>query len=73
MTTAKEIIGRIIKRERERQNMTLQELADRLGADRQYIWRLENGRINMTLDYLDKIIQHLKCRKEDFFNINSNL
>ena len=40
--------------------MTLQELADLLQVDRQYIWKLENGKINMTLDYLDKIMQHLK-------------
>jgi len=52
--------------------MTLQELADRLGADRQYVWRLENGKINMTLDYLDKVMLHLKCKKEDFFNVNDN-
>lgn len=51
--------------------MTLQELADLLQVDRQYVWKLENGKINMTLDYLDKIIQHLKSSKEDFFNVNN--
>jgi putative transcriptional regulator len=71
MTTSKEIIGKIIKRQREKQNLTLQELADQLGVDRQYVWRLENGKINMTLDYLDKIIECLKSSNENFFNANN--
>lgn len=50
------VIGRIIRMQREKRNLSLQELADLLGIDRQYVWRLENGKVNMTLDYLDKII-----------------
>lgn len=50
--------------------MTLQQLADLLQIDRQYIWKVENGKVNMTLDYLDKIIKHLKAKREDFFNTN---
>lgn len=73
MTTSKEIIGRILKRQREQRNLSLQELADLLGVDRQYIWRLENGRINMTMDYLDKIIDRLKSKHEDFLNNNDNI
>ena len=73
MITSKEIIGQIIKKQREQRQMTLQELADQLGVDRQYIWRLENGRVNLTLDYLDRIIQKLKANNEDFFRtINTN-
>ncbi|MEI6022101.1 MAG: helix-turn-helix transcriptional regulator [Bacteroidota bacterium] len=34
-------------------------MADKLGVDRQYIWRIENGKINFTLDYLDKILNEL--------------
>jgi transcriptional regulator with XRE-family HTH domain len=67
---AKQLIGRIIRMQREKRNLSLQELADLLGVDRQYVWRLENGRINMTLDYLDKVITQLKCKREDFFNNN---
>ena len=46
--------------QREKRNLSLQELADLLGIDRQYVWRLENGKVNMTLDYLDKIIVQFK-------------
>ena len=33
-----------------------------LGTDRQYVWNIENGKINLSLDYLDSIIIKLKCR-----------
>jgi transcriptional regulator with XRE-family HTH domain len=66
--TSKEIIGKKIKIQRKKKQMTLNELADKLNADRQYVWRLENGKINMSLNYLDKIIEKLGCRHEDFFN-----
>ena len=48
--------------------MTLQELADGIDADRQYVWNIENGKVNITLDYLDKIIEKLGCNQDDFFN-----
>ena len=54
------VIRRIIRMQREKRNLSLQELADLLGIDRQYVWRLENGKVNMTLDYLDKIIVQFK-------------
>ena len=71
MKSSKEIIGRKIKILRVKKNLTLQELADMLGVDRQYMWRLENGKINMTLKYLDKVINKLNCPNEDFFDNNS--
>ncbi|MBP7315911.1 MAG: helix-turn-helix transcriptional regulator [Chitinophagaceae bacterium] len=61
MKKSKNIIGRIIKRQRKRLGLTLQELANLLEVDRQYVWKLENGKINMSLDYLDKIIDKLEC------------
>lgn len=67
MKKSKNIIGRIIKYRRIKLGLTLQELADRLEVDRQYIWKLENGKINMSLNYLDKIIDKLECNHEDFF------
>ena len=66
----KESIGWNIKHHRSKKQMTQKELADLLKVDRQYIWKIENGKINLTLDYLDKIITKLKCTYEDFFNIS---
>jgi transcriptional regulator with XRE-family HTH domain len=65
--TVKQHIGKLIKQHRLEQKLTQQELATLIGADRQYIWNLENGRINLSLNYLDKIILKLKCTHNDFF------
>jgi DNA-binding XRE family transcriptional regulator len=66
---SKKIIGKIIKAKREERKLTQSQLADLLFIDRQYVWRIENGEINITMDYLDKFILALKCTHEDFFNI----
>jgi transcriptional regulator with XRE-family HTH domain len=65
--TAKQHIGKIIKQHRVKQKLTQQELAALIGVDRQYIWNIENGRVNISLDYLDDIITKLKCTHNDFF------
>lgn len=68
MSTSRAIIGRKIKIRREQKNLTQQQLADLLGVDRQYVWKLENGKKNLTFDYLDKVIKNLNCLPEDFLN-----
>jgi transcriptional regulator with XRE-family HTH domain len=72
MKKSKSIIGRIIKYRRKKLGLTMQELADRLEVDRQYVWKLENGKINMSLNYLDKVIDKLGYKHEDFFNETEN-
>ena len=64
---SKILIGLLIKKQRLIKQLTQQELADLMIVDRQYIWKIENGRINLTLDYLDKIILKLNCTYKDFF------
>lgn len=66
MSTSKEIIGRLIKTQRKKKKLTQQQLGDMLGADRQYVWKLENGKKNITLDYLDKVIATLESKQDDF-------
>ena len=70
MESAKKIIGRSISINRNKKNISQQQLADLMQVDRQYIWRLENGRVNLTMDYLDKMIQKLDCEHSDFFILN---
>ena len=48
--------------------MTQQELADLVKADRQYIYKIEAGKKNITLDYLDKIAQALQVSQSEFLN-----
>ncbi|MBI3521455.1 MAG: helix-turn-helix transcriptional regulator [Bacteroidetes bacterium] len=66
----REIVGILIKSRRLKIGITQKELGDLLGTDKQYVWNIENGRINITLDYLEKIIRVLKCSPKDFFNID---
>ena len=64
--TSKEIVGLTIEKNRREKKISQQELADLLEVDRQYIWRLENGKVNLTMNYLDKIIKKLDCLQSDF-------
>ena len=50
--------------------MTQQELADLVKADRQYIYKIEAGKKNITLDYLDKIATALQVSQSEFLNTN---
>ena len=68
---SRQIIGKKIKQVREQKQLTLEQLADLLGTDRQHIWNIEAGRKNFTLDYLDKIAQALKVSQSEFININN--
>jgi len=53
--TSGEIIGAMINHKRLKEIITQQQFADLLNIDRQYVWKLENGKVNLTMDYLDKI------------------
>jgi transcriptional regulator with XRE-family HTH domain len=57
----------MIKRLRIRRGFTQMELAAGLNTDRQYISKIENGKINMSLDYLDKVLKQLGSNPKDFF------
>ena len=69
MNTSRQIIGQMIKMKRMQREMSQQTLGDLLDVDRQYIWRLENGKINLTMNYLDQIIAKLDCKQSDFLVI----
>jgi transcriptional regulator with XRE-family HTH domain len=71
--SSKNIIGSIIKSQRQKKGLTLQELADKLETERQYVWMIENGKKNISADYLDKVIEKLNCKHEDFFNIQDKI
>lgn len=64
----------LIKHQRIKCNLTQNELATKLKTDRQYISKLENGKINMSLDYLDKVLKKLDVKPINFYLefINNN-
>jgi len=69
MKTSKEFIGIQIKMKRQEKKMTQTQLANLLFIDRQYVWRLENGKINLTMNYLDKVLLALNTTYVDFFKV----
>ena len=66
--SANKIVGNKIKLLREAKGMTQQELADKVGGDRQYINKIEAGKKNMTLNYIDKIAEALDAPPSEFLN-----
>jgi transcriptional regulator with XRE-family HTH domain len=69
MKSSKVVMGKMIKSQRKQRDFTQKQLADLLKVDRQYVWRLENGKVNFTMDYLDKVIFRLNCEQKDFIVI----
>ncbi|MCF8276469.1 MAG: helix-turn-helix domain-containing protein [Flavobacteriales bacterium] len=61
------LVGDRIRELRKRKSLTQQELADRLEVDRQYIWKIENAKVNITMDYLEKVIRSLDYSYHEFF------
>lgn len=50
-------IGKIIREERKNANMTQEELAEKIGAKKSYISRIENGHTDIQLSTLYKLIE----------------
>lgn len=50
-------IGEIIREERKNANMTQEELAEKIGANKSYISRIENGHTDIQLSTLYKLIE----------------
>lgn len=67
MSRTKELIGKFIKVRRVELGLTQHELAVKLSVDRQYISKVEGGKINMSLDYLDKVLTELNCTVDELF------
>lgn len=58
MITAK--IGKKIKLERNKRDLSQLELANKAGLDKNTIWKLETGQVSPTLDTLEKIATALE-------------
>jgi ribosome-binding protein aMBF1 (putative translation factor) len=50
-------IGKIIKEERKQLNMTQEQLAEKIGAKKSFISRIENGHSDIQLSTLFKLIE----------------
>jgi transcriptional regulator with XRE-family HTH domain len=66
MPTSRKINGRKLKELRLSKKLSQEELADLLGVDRQYVSKYEKGKVNMTCDYIDRILRALNTKPKDF-------
>lgn len=51
------VIGELLKEERLEANLTQEELADKIGAKKSYISRVENGKSDIQLSTLYKLFE----------------
>lgn len=66
----KQKIGERIKELRGNQNLSQEALAFSSGLERSFITHIENGRRNVSIETLSKIINGLNISFFDFFNKN---
>ncbi len=64
---AYQIVGRNISRLRYERGITQEKLCELADVDRAYYQRVESGKRNMTIDYLDRMRKALGCRWADLF------
>ena len=57
------ILGELLKEEREKANLTQAEMAERTGTKKSYISRIENGRADIQLSTLYRLIEQGLNRK----------
>ena len=60
-----EVVGRNISRLRYERGITQEKLCELADVDRAYYQRVESGKRNMSLDYLERVRKALKCRWAD--------
>lgn len=53
--TQNEIVGAYLGKLRERAGITTRELAEELGMSQTTLWKLENGRMRWTVEYLSQV------------------
>ena len=61
------IVARNISRLRSNRGITQEKLCELADVSRGYFQRVESGKGNMTIDYLDRMRKALKCQWADLF------
>lgn len=61
------IVGRNISRLRNEREITQEKICELADVDRAYYQRVESGKQNMTVEYLDRMRKALKCQWADLF------
>ncbi len=64
----KQILGKRVKELRDNLKLSQEALADKAELDRTFINHVENGRRNISIDNIQKIVHALEISISDFFN-----
>jgi len=64
----KEKVGQRIRQRRKERNISQEALALKSEVDRTYVTYVENGRRNVSLEILERIIKALNVSFSEFFN-----
>ena len=67
MHTEPETLGKIIKSARQRSELTMEELAERIGITERYLYRIENEGKKPSYDILYKFIRELSISPDLIF------
>ncbi len=64
----KQILGKRVKELRDNLKLSQEALADKAELDRTFINHVENGRRNISIDNIQKIVHALNVSISEFFN-----
>ncbi len=64
----KQILGKRVKELRDNLKLSQEALADKAELDRTFINHVENGRRNISIDNIQKIVHALDVSISEFFN-----
>lgn len=62
-----EMLGNIIKNARTKNNLTVEQLAEKIGISERYIYRIENENQKPSFDVLSKLIRGLYISADEIF------
>lgn len=62
------LVGQRVRELRHKLRLSQEALANKAGVDRTYITDVENGRRNISVELLEKIIKALEVSFAEFFN-----
>jgi transcriptional regulator with XRE-family HTH domain len=69
MADLQEMLGRVIRRERQDRNMTIKELGDKAGLSEIYVGEIERGQKYPSAKVLESLAQALELDLAEFFEL----
>ena len=66
---AREVLAKNLYKLRTKAKLGKEELSLLLGFDNSYISKLEKGRINITIDKIQKIAEHFRMNVKNLFDL----